>query len=85
MEIEIRPHNKVKEFLHKTADKLEDFLFSVILAVPEKFIPSFLMDWFKRYATKRLIQLQQQTVKQAWRNMYLEDAVNELSTKQAQK
>jgi hypothetical protein len=43
------------------------------------------MDWFKRYATKRLIQLQQQTVKQTWRNMYLENAVNELSTKQAQK
>jgi hypothetical protein len=39
------------------------------------------MDWLDHYTTKRIDQLRKQTIKQTWRNMSLENAVNEISAK----
>lgn len=54
-------------------------MFSILQKLPEKMIPSFLMDWLDRYLTKRLDQLKQDNIKLTWQNMYLEDALKEIS------
>lgn len=57
-------------------------MFSTIQKLPEKFIPRFLMKWLERYTTKRINELKQQSIKQTWRNMYLQKAVNEITNRQ---
>jgi hypothetical protein len=56
-------------------------MFSVVQRFPERLIPSPIMDWLDHYTTKRIDQLRQQSIKQTWRNMSLENAVNEISAK----
>ncbi len=56
-------------------------LFSIISKLPERFIPSPLMNWLDRYTTKRISQLQQQIIKQRWQQDTLEKAVDEIRTK----
>jgi hypothetical protein len=83
MDIEIKPHNKIKDFLNRLCSRLEDLMFSVVQILPEWLIPTPLMNWLDHYITKRINQLKQQTIKQTWRNMYLEGAVQEISAKKA--
>ncbi len=80
--IEIKDRNSVKEFLHRMHSKLEDIMFSIIQKLPEKFIPNWLMEWLDHYTTKRINELKQQHIKQVWKNMYLQNAVNEISNRQ---
>lgn len=80
--IEIKDRNRVKEFFHKLHSKLEDIMFSIFQKLPEKFIPRWLMEWLDRYTTKRITELKQQHIKQAWRNMYMQNAFNEISNRQ---
>lgn len=82
IDIEIRPHNPIKEFFHKLHSRLEDILFAIIQKLPEKLIPHWLMDWLDRYATKRINELKQQTIKQTWRNMYLKNSVTKIHNQQ---
>lgn len=81
MTIEIHPRNKVKDSLDRLHSRLEDLMFSVVQRFPERLIPSPIMDWLDHYTTKRIDQLRQQSIKQTWRNMSLENAVNEISAK----
>lgn len=78
MDIEIKKHSRIKDFFHKITDKLEDILFSIILSLPEKWIPHFLMDYLNQYTTKRLNQLKQQTTRQEWEQIYLQKAVEDI-------
>lgn len=82
IDIEIKKRSKTKEFFHKLHDKLEDLMFSVIMKLPDGFIPHFLMEWLSNYTTRRIQKLQQEHIKQTWKNMYLQDAVNEISNRQ---
>ena len=50
--------------------------------LPDRFIPSALMDWLDRYTTKRINQLKQQNIKNTWRNLYLQKAVDDISKQQ---
>ena len=59
-------------------------MFSIIKRLPDAMIPSFMIDWLDRYLTKRTNQLKQENVRQAWRNMYLENALDEISNRQQQ-
>lgn len=52
------------------------------MKLPDKFIPSTLMYWLDRYTTKRINHLKQQNVKQTWRNVYLQKAVDDISNRQ---
>ena len=56
-------------------------LFSIVSKLPERFIPSPLMNGLDRYTTKRISQLQQQIIKQRWQQDTLEKAVDEIRTK----
>ena len=80
--IEIKRHNRFKEFLHKLHSKLEDLFFNIIMKIPDRLIPSVLISWMDKYTDKRIHQLKQQNVKSTWKNMYLQKAVDEISNRQ---
>ncbi len=82
IDIEIRKPNRIKDFFHKLHSRLEDILFSIIQKLPERFIPSILMDWMEQYLNNHINQLQQETIKQNWKNVYLQKAVTEIHHKQ---
>lgn len=77
--IEIKPRNKARDFLHKIYSKIEDLAFSFLLKLPESIIPNFLMNWLEHYTNKRIQELKQHTIKQNWDKTYLERAVKEIS------
>ena len=79
--IELKPRNKFETFLHETYDKLEDIVFDIIIKVPERFIPSFLMKHIEHYIDKRTQALQQQIIKQRWQQVALEQAVSDIRNK----
>lgn len=82
IDIEIKKPNRIKDFFHKLHSKLEDLIFSIIQKFPERFIPSVLMDWMERYLNKRISQLQQEAIKQNWKNSYLKKAVTDIHARQ---
>lgn len=82
IDIEIRKPNRIKELSQNFRSRLEDLIFSIIQKLPERLIPSVLMDWMERYLNKRISQLQQETIKQNWKNVYLQKAVTEIHNKQ---
>ncbi len=71
-----------KEFFHKLHSKLEDIAFSFIQKLPEKFIPYWLMNWLEKYLDKRINELKQESIKMTWRNMYLQNAVDDIHSRQ---
>ena len=82
IDIELKKRSPVKELFRKLHSTSEDLLFKLIMKLPEEFIPSALMEWLDRYTTKRINQLELQNVKQTWRNVYLQKAVDEISNRQ---
>lgn len=78
IDIEIKDHNHIKEFFHKLHSRLEDVTFSIIQRIPEKFIPQWLMNRLEKYLDKRISELKQQSIQMTWRNMYLQNAVNDI-------
>ena len=76
--IELKNPNHIKDLLHKTYDKLEDLLFSIIQRTPEKFIPNSLMNWIDHYTNKRLAELKQQIIRNNWHTIELEKAVDNI-------
>ena len=82
IDIEIKKRSIVKEFINKLHSKLEDLLFKIIMKLPDRFIPSALMNWLDRYTTKRINQIKQQNIKNTWRNLYLQSAVDDITNRQ---
>lgn len=80
--IELKDRNKTKEFFQNFHSKLEDLLFSIIQKLPERFIPSPLMNWLSQYLDRRIAKLKQESIKMTWQNMYLQDAVAEIHNRQ---
>lgn len=82
IDIEIRKSNRIKDFFHKLHNRLEDLIFSIVQKLPEHLIPHQLMDWMEQYLNKRITQLQQETIKQNWKNVYLQKTVTEIHNRQ---
>lgn len=82
IDIEIKDRNRLKEFFQNLHSKAEDLLFAITTKVPERFIPSPIMNWLSRYLDKRISELKQESIKQTWKNMYLQTAVDEIHTRQ---
>ena len=78
IEIEIKDRNKFKDFFQKVRNKSEDLFFSIIQKIPERFIPSFIMERLARYIDRRINELKHQQIKATWQKMYLQDAVNQI-------
>lgn len=82
IDIEIKDRNHIKDFFHKLHSRLEDIAFSIIQKLPEKFIPQWLMNRLEKYLDKRISELKQQSIQMTWRNMYLQNATNEIHNRQ---
>ncbi|MCX4340824.1 MAG: hypothetical protein OSJ72_14420 [Lachnospiraceae bacterium] len=82
IDIEIKDHNRLKEFFQNFHGKAEDLFFTIISKLPEKLIPSPIMNWLEKYLDKRISELKQESIKITWQNMYLQDAVDEIHTRQ---
>lgn len=67
---------------HKIYNRLEDFLFSIVQKIPEKFIPAFLINWMEHYTDKRISELKQQIIRDRWHTVELEKAVDNIHSKQ---
>ena len=86
MNIEIKPRNKLKMFLSNLHSKAEDILFFLIRMTPDKLIPQSIMAWFENYLDKRSKELQQEIIRQQWRQLYLEKTMEEIhATQQGKK
>lgn len=82
IDIEIKPKSKTQEFFQNTHDKLEDTIFSIIQRIPNRFIPSFLMEHLEKYIDKRTQELQEQITRERWQQVYLEKTVEEIHSRQ---
>ena len=80
--IEIQKPNRFKDLLHKIYNRLEDLIFAIIQKIPEKHIPSFLMNWMEHYTNKRLSELQSQIIRKRWQTIELEKAVDNIYNRQ---
>lgn len=80
--VEITPHNKSKQLIHRLHSKIEDTLFTIFGKIPEKLIPSFLMDWIDKYTYKRLQKLKQAAIQLEWKRVYMQKAVQEMKGQQ---
>lgn len=78
IDIELKDRNRLKEFFYKLHSRLENITFSIIQKLPEKFIPQWLMNRLEKYLDKRISELKQQSIQMTWRNMYLQNAVNDI-------
>ena len=78
IDIELKDRNHIQEIFHKLHSKLEDITFSIIQRIPEKFIPQWLMNRLEKYLDKRISELKQEYIKMTWRNMYLQNTVNDI-------
>jgi hypothetical protein len=81
IDIELKDRNKIKEYFQNLHSRLEDLLFSIIQKLPEKLIPSSIMNWLSRYLDKRINALKQRSIKMNWQNMYLQEAVDDIHNK----
>lgn len=79
-QINLKPRNPLQELLNKSHSKAEDLLFSIIQHLPA--VPSFLANWLERYMDKRIAELQQETIKQQWDKISLEQVVDDIHYRQ---
>ena len=79
IDIEIKDRNHIKEFFHKLHSRLEDIAFSIIQRIPDKYIPHWIMNRLEKYLDKRISELKQQSIKMTWRNMYLQEAIDNIN------
>lgn len=82
IDIEIKDRNRLNKFFHKLSNRLESIAFSIIQRIPEKLIPHWLMNRLEKYLDKRISELKQESIKMTWRNMYLQNAIDEIRTRQ---
>ena len=66
-------------------DKSEDLMLSIITKLPERMIPSPVMQWLTAYLDRRRHELQQEIIRQQWKKVYLEKAVSEIHNRQQDK
>lgn len=76
--IELEDRNRIKEFIQNFHSKAEDLFFTIISKLPEKLIPSPIMNRLEKYLDKRISELKQESIRMTWHNMYLQNTVNDI-------
>lgn len=79
--IKIQQGSRLKKIFHKSYDKLEDCLFSIVEKLPERFIPPTMMTLLEKHLNKRIQQLEQQNIEDTWRLAYLDKTIKEKGIK----
>ena len=64
----------------KINSKLEDIVFTIIQHLPV--VPSFLMNWANDYLSRRIAELEHETLRQQWDKASLEKTVSEIHERQ---
>lgn len=82
MNINITPQSKISVAVKKLCSKLEDALLSLALWITNYWQPDFLMNWIDQYATKRIRQLKMDQVRNNWKMVGLQEAVEQIGGKQ---
>ena len=82
IDIELKDYSRTKEFFRKLHSRLEDLAFTIILKLPERFIPHWLMEWLTHYMDRRIQELQQQIIKNRWTQDALERALADIHSQQ---
>lgn len=85
IDIELKKPNRFKDFIHKSISKLEDIFFSTVQRIPERLIPTFVMDLLTDYLNKRINELQQELVRQQWKSVSLDNAIREIRQQDIEK
>ena len=67
----------------KINSKLEDITFSIIQHLPV--VPSFLMNWANDYLSRRIAELEHETLRQQWDKASREKTVSEIHERQQDK
>ncbi|MCI8886302.1 MAG: hypothetical protein HFG87_10025 [Dorea sp.] len=80
--IEIKPKSKLQDFFQGLFSKSEDLLFSIVQKLPESFTPPFLMNWLESYLDKHTQELQAEIIRQQWKHIHLEKAIEEIHHQQ---
>ena len=63
--------------------KSEDIVFSVIRHLP--IVPSFLMNWANDYLSRRIAELEHETISQQWAKASLEKTLSKIHERQQDK
>ena len=73
IEIEIKRSNRIKDYFHRLCNKAEDHLiFNTIEKIPENLLPAPLMNWMVKYIQKRIAELNQQIIRDRWKQVEYE-------------
>lgn len=57
---------------------LEELFFRVVMALPERWIPTFLFGWLDRYIARRIKELQMQSIRLEWQEIALEKKLEQI-------
>ncbi len=70
--------SRIPALFHKTHDKLENLLFTLVSKLPESLIPKSVMDWLGRYTNKRIAELQRQIIHDRWQTVKLDETLKQI-------
>ena len=77
--------SRIPALFHKTHDKLEDLLFTLVSKLPESLIPKSVMDWLGRYTNKRIAELQRQIIYDRWLSVELDETFKQIKDETCKK
>lgn len=61
-------------------NKIEDIIFSILLRIPKSLIPGFILIRLKHYLYQRTNTLQCEIIRNHWKNIELETALEKIKT-----
>lgn len=62
-------------------DKIQEFIFNLVIKVPEDRLPQPVHAWALNYARRKIDQLQQDIIRQRWQKVELDQTLKELRDK----
>ena len=82
IEIEFKDRNHIKDSFRAIHSRLENMAFFIIQQTPEKFLPHWLINSLDKYLDRRISELEQESIKMTWHNMYLQNSLTETHNRQ---
>lgn len=82
MDIKLNDSNQIKDFFRMVHSRLENIAFFIIRQMPEKFLPHWFIDSLDKYLDRRISELEHESIKMTWRNLYLQKSITEIHNSQ---
>ena len=74
-------YNQDKGVIAKMKDKIQEFIFNLIIKFPEDRLPHPVHAWALNYGRRKIDQLQQDIIRQRWQKVDLDQTLSELRDK----